>query len=275
MYKILCSTGALVGLANNRNYKILEDVSKHLTCDGFEFMMYASWYEKSDEVVRDLKAMELYIPVMHCEKRMGEEICKGNFKDAYQLFEINCRMARELGADRMVIHLWDGLTSDLYFQNNIKGYEELARIAAGYGVTLLVENVVCNNEDPLKHWCELADIYPNIRFVYDTKMAAFHGQTDLLYEEAYAWLWREGHICHYHVNDYAGGYKEWSKLRTYPIGQGQIDFQRFFEYIKGIRYQGTFTVEGSGLQQDGTVNTDILNRQFDFIRRAMNDILIL
>ena len=87
---------------------------------------------------------------------MGEEICKGNFEEAYRLFAINCRMARELGAGKMVIHLWDGLTSD------------------------------------------------------------------------------------YH-----------------------------FEHIRRTGYQGTFTVEASGLQQDGTVDTQLLNRQFAFIRGAV------
>ena len=33
---------------------------------------------------------------------------------------------------------------------------------------------------------------------------------------------KDKHICHYHVNDYAGGHKEWGKLRTLPIGQGHI-----------------------------------------------------
>lgn len=270
MQEILCSTGALVGLANNRDYKILKDVSGQLECDGFEFMMYASWYEKADEVASYLQELQLNIPVMHCEKRMGEEICKGNFEDAYRLFTINCRMARELGAGKMVIHLWDGLTSDYHFENNIKGYGELSKIAAGYGVELLVENVVCNLEDPMKHWCELAEIYPSIRFVYDTKMAAFHAQTELLYEDAYEWLWKEGHIAHYHVNDYAGGYKEWSKLKTYPIGEGHVDFDRFFEYIRRTGYQGTFTVEASGLRQDGTIDTELLNRQFVLIRRSVS-----
>ncbi len=36
MCKILCSTGALIGKPNNRDYKLLKDLSKQLTCDGFE-----------------------------------------------------------------------------------------------------------------------------------------------------------------------------------------------------------------------------------------------
>ena len=38
MFKILCSTGALLGKSNNRDYKLLKELSTKLTCDGFEFM---------------------------------------------------------------------------------------------------------------------------------------------------------------------------------------------------------------------------------------------
>ena len=105
---------------------------------------------------------------------------------------------------------------------------KLAEMAEAHGLDLLVENVVCNRENPMKHWCELKEKYPEIHFIFDTKMAAFHEQLDLLYEKEYEWLWKEGHIRHYHVNDYAGGYMDWKNLRTLPIGAGHVDFERFF-----------------------------------------------
>lgn len=42
MSKILCSTGALIGRPNNRDYTLLKTFSPQLQCDGFEFMMYES-----------------------------------------------------------------------------------------------------------------------------------------------------------------------------------------------------------------------------------------
>ena len=228
MFKILCSTGALLGKSNNRDYKLLKELSTKLTCDGFEFMMYTAWYEEVEALITALKQMQLYIPVMHCEKHIGEAISKGEFDEAYRRFDINCYIAREIGAESIVVHLWDGITSDAHFENNLAAYGKLKDIADKYGIKLLIENVVCNQEDPMKHWCELKERFPEVRFVFDTKMAAFHSQMELLYDEAYQWLWMDKHICHYHVNDYAGGYKEWEKLRTLPIGQGHIDFDRFF-----------------------------------------------
>lgn len=70
-------------------------------------------------------------------------------------------------------------------------------------------------------------------------MASFHSQMELLYEDEYQWLWRNHHICHYHVNDYAGGYKD------------------------------TFTVEATAFDSSGVIDIEMLNRQFEFIRKAI------
>lgn len=176
MFKILCSTGALLGKSNNRDYKLLKELSAKLTCDGFEFMMYTAWYEEVEALITALKEMQLYIPVMHCEKHIGEAISKGEFDEAYRRFDINCYIAGEIGAESIVVHLWDGITSDADFENNLAAYGKLKDIADKYGIKLLIENVVCNQEDPRNHWCELKERYPEVRFVFDTKMAAFHSQ---------------------------------------------------------------------------------------------------
>ncbi|MDE6940967.1 MAG: sugar phosphate isomerase/epimerase [Lachnospiraceae bacterium] len=132
-----------------------------------------------------------------------------------------------------------------------------------------MENVVCSVEDPMKHWCELRERYPDIHFVFDTRMAAFHGQLDLLYETRYRWLWQEGHIRHYHVNDYAGGNMDWAHLGSLPIGKGNIDFSRFFEFIGKTGYDGSFTVEATACHGGGGVDVEMLNRQFGYIRACV------
>ena len=39
MNRILCSTGALIGRPNGRDYTLLNECAKRLDCDGFEFMI--------------------------------------------------------------------------------------------------------------------------------------------------------------------------------------------------------------------------------------------
>ncbi len=273
MRDVLCSTGALIGRPNHRDYRLLKPLSEKLRCDGFEFMMYSTWYGEAERLADALLNMHLNFPVMHCEKHIGQAVSTGEEEDlerALSLFRVNCRIARQIGAKKLVLHLWDGKISDSRFQNNLHAYRRLRDMAEEQGMDLLIENVVCNCEDPMKHWCELAERYPDVHFVFDTKMAAFHGQEEWLYQPEYDWLWREGHIRHFHVNDYGGGYMDWSRLRTLPMGEGHIDFEKFFSFVKEIEYEGDFTVEATAFGPDGTVDVDMLNRCFERIGHLGN-----
>ncbi len=269
---ILCSTGALIGKPNGRDYRLLQPLSEKLTCDGFEFMMYSDWYDKKDDIVKMVRKSGLNIPAYHAQKSIGENISKGGdeeIKDAFERFKVNCDMAAGMGAEKIVLHLWDGLTSDRHFENNIKAYEEVLNISKAAGLDLLVENVVCNGEDPWSRWMELLEVYPDAHFVFDTKMAAFHEQLDLLYEDENEFMWKDGHIRHYHVNDYGGGFKDWANLKTLPIGKGHIDFEKFFEFIGKTGYIGTYTLESTAFDSTGSVDTDMLNDEVEFIRKAL------
>ncbi len=269
MCEILCSTGAIIGLPNGRDYNLLKPFSEKLECDGFEFMMYSTWYEEMNSILKAIRAMQVKIPVMHCEKHIGESISKGDLATALDLFEKNVYIAGELGAKKLVIHLWDGMTSDSNFGSNLEAYAKLRALTDESGIDLLVENIVCTHQDPMSRWKQLADVYQDIHFVFDTKMAEFHGQTELLYAPENDWLWKDGHVCHYHVNDYGGAFKEWAKLKTLPIGKGHVDFHAFFDFIHKIGYNDTFTVESTAFDAQGVVDFEMLNAQFRHIKEAM------
>ena len=103
MSKILCSTGALIGRPNNRDYTLLKTFSPQLQCDGFEFMMYESWYGETEEIIDFLKRIRLYTPVMHCEKHIGEAISRnepGDMEEALRRFQMNCEIASAIGAEK-------------------------------------------------------------------------------------------------------------------------------------------------------------------------------
>ena len=273
MHEILCSTGALIGRPNGRDYRLLETFVPQLECDGIELMIYPDWYADPDALISFLQPLKLHIPVLHCEKALAEHISRGGeeeLREAFRLFRINCRIAAGLGADRMVFHLWNGMISDTRIENNIQAFGDLRKTAAEYGLDLLVENVICLR-DPMTHWNELRAEYPDIHFVFDTKMADFHRQLELLYTEEYDWLHCENHIRHYHVNDYGGEYMDWSNLKVLPVGQGHIDFTEFFSHIRKTEYKGDFTLEATGFDKTGTVNFSMLNEQFAKVRELISD----
>ena len=272
MYKILCSTGALIGRPNGRDYRLLKTFVPQLECDGIELMVYPDWYADLGALISFLQPLRLHVPVLHCEKALAEHISRGGeeeIREAIRLFRINCGIAEKLGAEKMVFHLWNGMISDTRIENNIEAYGELRRTAAEYGLDLLVENVICL-KDPMTHWKELREVYPDIHFVFDTKMADFHRQLDMLYTKEYEWLYAENLIRHYHINDYGGGYMDWSNLKVLPVGMGHIDFEQFFRFIREKEYTGDFTLEATGFDQTGTVNFRLLNEQFSRVRELFS-----
>lgn len=270
---VLCSTGAFIGRVNGRNHKLIMKYAPELHCDGFEFMMYDTWYEKMNEIQNDLHASGLLFPVLHVDKQVGERISRNQSNDtevALELFKKNCWMANAIGAEKLVLHLWGGIPSDSNISYNIEIFKKLDDIAKDNGLQLTVENVVCNQQNPMIHMTELSNKYSDVVFTFDTKMAAFHNQLNTIYELEWDWLWSNNRIKHLHINDYKGGYMDWSNLKALHIGDGMIDFEKFFLFIKEKMYQGTLTVESTSMIADGSVDIEKLNQSLDYIRTHLN-----
>lgn len=268
MNRILCSTGALIGRPNGRDFTLLAKCREMLDCDGFEFMMYGDWHEKATELKSFISKLSVPLPVFHIEKDVGNLISRdaeGDTERAFSIFEANCVFAKEFGSEKLVLHLWGGLDSDKNFANNLACYKVLREISDSFGLTLTVENVVCNREDPMTHLTELVSTYPDISFTFDTKMAEFHNQTELLYLPENQYLFPN--IAHFHINDYAGGYMDWGNLKTLHIGKGRIDFPRLFDFLKKKDYRGDFTVEATSFNGEGVIDFESLNRSFSAIRK--------
>lgn len=273
--KLFCSTGALIGLANGRNYRLLEEIVPHIDCEGFEFMMYSTWYEEEEEIVKVLQGLPVSFPITHVEKRIGEKIASrddGDWEEAFEKFHANCRIAKAIGSKLLVMHLWSGTISDSRMENNLEAYPLLKSIAGEYGLQLTVENVVCNQRSPMVHLKELQEEDQEVLFTFDTKMADFHKELDLVYEREWEWLFSEKHVAHLHINDHRGEYMDWSNLRALPIGDGTIDFQRFFDFIRTWDYAGNITYEASGLMSSGEVDYDKINKSLSKIREYWNKV---
>ena len=69
-----------------------------------------------------------------------------------------------------------------------------------------------------------------------------------------------------HINDYKGGYKDWSSLKTLHIGDGQIDFERFFGFVKCMGYTGDLTIESTSFDNTGVIDFERMNQSIRIIR---------
>ncbi|MBO7402505.1 MAG: sugar phosphate isomerase/epimerase [Lachnospiraceae bacterium] len=264
--KVLVTTGAIIGRPNGRDYKLIEGFRKKLCCDGLEFMMYSTWQEERQQIVDYLVSTGIDFPTVHCQKGIGEDIAEGRLSTALSRFDGDCMMAEKIGAKICVLHLWNGPVSDSHMGRALAAVPKLISIAREHGVTVTFENVVCSGESPLEHLLQIHSLFPEASFTFDTKMAAFHNELQTSFEGDAKELW-QGPVKHVHVNDYDGGYMEWGRLRTLPIGAGRIDFQSVFENLKNAGYNGDYTIEATAFGSDGKVDFDMLN---DSVKKLRN-----
>ncbi len=265
---VYLSTGAFVGRVNNRNWHLPMEYADRLACDGFEFMIFPSFVEILPEIVREYKAAGLYIPVVHAEKHLGDLVSDQSdaaMREAEETVSRDCDDAAQLfptGRPKVVAHCWGIPDSDGFFDRTAERIGRLWEIADSCGVELLPENSFCRYGSPKCHFEALAAMYPKLRFIVDTRCAAFHGE---LYRFIASDVFRD-RVVHIHINDYAGAYKDWNAM--YPIPQplkGRIDWERFFGGLQAIPYAHSITLEAPSMLPEG-VDFPTLNSSLEFIR---------
>lgn len=269
MNRIICSTGCLLGRPNGRDFTLLKGLCPQIQADGLELLMYDTWYEKVSELYKSVSALTLPVFVFHLEKSIGELISHRHLNEALEKMEINCALAKDLGAEKLVLHLWNGIISDKNIECNIDSYKYLEEIAEKHGLLLTVENVVCASSTPMTHLSTLVQKYPHIKFTFDTKMADFHKEIDLIYDKNYRHV--VDNFAHFHVNDRLGEYKDWTNLKVLHVGRGSVDFDRFFSFVKTLDYKGDFTTEATSFNTEGKIDLDALNKSLSKIREYLKD----
>ena len=270
--KILPSTGAFIGRVNGRDPRAFLGIADRLDTDACEFMMYESFYGREGAVLADFLATGLAFPVLHVEKRIGELIADptADPEEPYRRFRANCEAAARLGAEKLVLHLWNGVASDRDFGRHLAAYPRLLTLAEAYGLCLTVENVVCAARDPLTRLGELLSAYPGAAFTYDTKMAAFHRQEYTVFEDACRPLW-QGAIRHIHLNDYAGIPGDFSRLAVLHLGEGNLDIPRITRALLATGYSDTVTLECSCMCPDGSLKPEKMNASLALARDLLSD----
>ena len=142
MKKVLVSTGALIGRPNGRDFTLLHTLVPQLECDGLELLMYDTWYDKIGQLKSVISSLPLPTVVFHLEKQIGELISYSRLDEALERMEINCTLARDVGAAKLVLHLWNGPISDKNIDYNIKCFEYLNNIAKHFDLTLTVDRAI-------------------------------------------------------------------------------------------------------------------------------------
>ena len=265
--RILPSTGAFIGRVNNRDHRAFLGISDRLSASSYEFMMYEAFYGREEEILGDFLSTGLSFPVFHAEKRIGELVGLGgeeNLAASYARFRVNCRAAARLGAEKLVLHLWNGPPSDRDFSRHLAAYRTYLAIAREHGLLLTVENVVCACRDPLLRLSELSGAYPEAAFTFDTKMAAFHRQ-----EGELGPMLRSGRVAHLHLNDYGGTPGDFSSLAVLHLGEGHLDIPALAAEILASGYSDTVTLECSCMRPDGSLVPEKMNASLALAKQLL------
>lgn len=279
--RLLCSTGTMVSRLTNYDYEEALRQIRVLVTEGViyggELMMLTNYYPIEKRVISCIAQTDIPVPVIHCEKDVGTALshaavltAKGDKCSAEKLvnslldiFRVNCRFGKAIGAHMMVLHLWSGLDSDSNIEFNISYAPILHEIAAKYSLSLLFETIPCTTNDPLTNLKTLHERFDAARFTYDTRLTALHGQElDFLESNELSML-----IRHVHVSDFIGNIGDFSALRPiYHPGKGQIDFEEVGNALRRLGYNGYITLESpiDKLTSEGTTR---LRSSFEYIRR--------
>ena len=270
--QILCSTGTLVGRANGYDYHVIIENRNAVAADGFELMMLKAWYDKLPEVADALERAGVKTPTIHFEKDVGALLSLGSEEDkeeGLRLFTLNADMAKAVGAEKAVFHLWDGRFSEAQLAGAISRLDALYEICDKRGVRLAVENVPCRKPTPLENILSISRAFPEAGFTFDTRHASYMDQCGAFFESE---NW-ESRICHLHVSDYSGETVPGMWGVTRPIlhpGDGIIDFETLFAEMPAY-HGGTVTLESPVLAADGGLDLPKLNRSLAYLSEKMKN----
>ncbi len=264
--KIFCSSGTVVGRVNNYNYRLFTENAKDIEADGFELMMIKAYYDCLPELISEICKKGLFMPVIHAEKDIGIAFVEKNpdiREKSFELFELNCSVGKAVGAKKIVFHLWSGLISDSFYENNLDALPRLCEISEKYGLTLLIENVPTTRHDPFSNLLEIEKRYPYINFIFDTRFGAFHEQTDKFLSSK--WL-ENGKIAHMHFSDFIGPPRDFSALRPIlHLGEGIVGFDSIMPQIRE-KYHGSITLESPEIHENGP-DIEKINRDLRYMRK--------
>lgn len=256
---ILCSTGVLTRDPEQTDHKAILEHAARLGAAGYEVLLYEAWYGHLDEVIEELRTSDLSFPAVHADKAIGAGLGSADADEAEEALatlEVNCRAAAALGAETLVLHLWELPTGDQELERNLDRLPACLDMADAYGITLTVETIPGIDGTPLANIRLALERDPRCRVTLDSEFLGFHGQ--LGESVAADWLWADNHVRHVHLKDFDGRLRDASGRRYLLPGEGTLDLQGFLAGLVERGYAGAFALEASAITQRGELDDNRL-----------------
>lgn len=267
--RLLCSTGALSRFPDLTDQARIIAALPDLRADGFEILVYDSWYGTLERMAQLLLDLDLRYPAIHAEKEIGPLLATGAREDrdeAMRRWRLNCVFAQSIDARIAVLHLWGLPCADDCLDRQLACLPDLLDLADEYGVVLACETIPCRAHDPLSNVAAAVRRDPRTRVALDTEFLAMHGQLD----DALAadWLWgRPDLVRQLHIKDYDRQATNGDGQRRYlHPGEGAIDFPWFFRQLDERGFSGNVSLEAPAMRGGEEIDVAKVNASLDRIR---------
>ena len=248
MIRGLASTGLVNRFPDAAPHEAIIEWLPQLDVDGFELGIGRVWDLR--RVEHDLGSAGLRFATAHADKRIGAELLEDPHAALAEL-ERDCGLAAALGAQLIVLHLWELPIGDGRLEENVALLPACLDVADTSGLALAIETIPCSVGSPLENVHRALDRDDRCRVTLDTEFLARHGQlTAALEDDA---LWQR--VAHVHVKDYADTLRDGDGRRRYLIpGEGTIDFDHVFDALRARGYEGALTLEVSAVDNGGNIH---------------------
>ncbi|MBM3748326.1 MAG: sugar phosphate isomerase/epimerase [Acidobacteria bacterium] len=193
--------------------------------------------------------------------------------------ETLCRLAADLGTPRLRIFTGyerSGVSYDAQWAELVKGLTLASRVAAGCGVTLLLQNhhdLAAHHEALLWLLKEVGE--PNLKLAFDAWAPFLQGLSGPALREAVVavgpwigWTTVADYVLHprFRYEPQLVNYvrQQADLVRAVPPGQGQVDYPAFFAGLRDAGYQGHVAYEMCAVLEGGgsIKNLDRTARRF-------------
>jgi sugar phosphate isomerase/epimerase len=266
----LCSTGCF---SHDPKAAAIDQVTRgmrQLPGTSFEVIFYRDWFVAAEDMARAIVATRAPTPILHAEKSIGPAFASGRGLEiaaAFDRFEVNCRFARDIGARRVVLHLWGLPDSDTLFHRNLAVLPRLLDMAEAFGLTVSIETLPCRIRTPVEAVARCHEIDSRARVTLDTAFLAMQDELEMAVSDNRLW---PSVVDHVHLKDYADPAPGWGAGYLHP-GEGTLGLARFIEGLVGRGGVSTVTLEAQAVDRGGAPDVARVEASLDWVRRTYAD----
>jgi len=258
--EILLSTGLFSRYPDFTSFEnVLDFMKNYKNPEGFELLVYPDWFLNLNSYAKLIRQSNLRVAGVHAEKRiasLGKE----------RLLR-NIQFVENIGAQYLVLHAWGSPDYEKNFDQTICLLKEI-KDRHIEKIAISVEIIPSRTIPELDLINQLLSAVPQAFITFDTELYSWKNNINSLF--SHQELVKK--INNIHIRDYDGqAFDSKGKRKYLQIGEGYINFQKFFDNLFVHGYQGYITIENSALNHKGDVDIGLIN---DSVEKIKNFILV-